>query len=105
MSVHVNDIARMHVLSLQPSIAGGQIFIGVSQNATTNWEDSFEIVKKNFPAAVAKGMFPFGGKNPTKKLNIDNSYTRKTLGIEFAPYEEQVKSVIQHYLELKGFKG
>lgn len=100
-SVYVNDTAKIHVLALDPKVPGHQMFIGLSENSNTQWNDSFEIVKKSFPDAVKKGVFPFGGDNPTRKLIIDNSYTKKALGIEFASYEDQVKSVAQHYIELK----
>ena len=100
-SVFVDDIARMHVLALDPKIPGGRLFLGVSEGSNIRWEDSFDIVKKHFPEAVANGTFPLTGKNPTKKLIFDTEYTKKTLGIEFASFEEQVTSVAEHYLELK----
>ena len=100
-SVFVNDVARMHVLALDLKIPGGQVFLGVSENSNTTWEDAFDIVKKYFPKAVESGEFPLNGKNPTKRLVFDNQYTKRTLGIEFASFEEQVKSVAQQYLELK----
>lgn len=103
-SVHVNDAAKMHIRALDPTVAGGQIFLGVSNGSRTRWEDAEEIVRKHFPEAVAKGVFPFGGELPTKYLNVDNAYTKKVLGIEFLDYEEQVKSVVEHYLKLKGFQ-
>lgn len=101
LSVHVDDIAKMHVLALSPKIPGNQLFIGLSENANTRWEDSFDIVRTYFPEAVKDGTFPLTGENPTKKMNFDNSWTKKTLGIEFVGYEEQVRSVAEHYLELK----
>ncbi|KAG8525258.1 uncharacterized protein KY384_008902 [Bacidia gigantensis] len=100
-SVFVNDVARMHVLALDPKVAGGQLFLGVSENSNTKWEDAFDIVKKQFPKAVEDGTFPLTGSNPTKRLIFDNGYTKKALGVEFASYEEQVKSVAGQYLELK----
>lgn len=100
-SVFVNDIARMHVLALDPKIPGGRLFLGVSEDSNTRWEDSFDIVKRHLPEAVENKTFPLNGKNPTKKLMFDNEYTKKTLGIEFAGFEEQVSSVAEHYLELK----
>ena len=100
-SVYVYDIAKMHVLALDPKIPGGQLFLGVSENSNTRWEDAFDIVKKHFPKAVEDGTFPLNGSNPTKRLIFDNEYTKKTLGIEFVNFEEQVKSVAGHYLELK----
>ena len=104
-SVHVNDIAKVHVLALNPKVPGGQFLIGVSENSNTHWEDSFEVVKRNFATASGKGVFPFGGKNETLKLNVDNTYTKKLLGIEFQSYQDQVKSVTQHYLDLLSSKA
>ncbi|KAL9625661.1 MAG: hypothetical protein Q9160_000375 [Pyrenula sp. 1 TL-2023] len=105
ISVHVNDVAKMHVRALDPAVAGGQFFLGVSNGSRTRWDDAEEIVRRNFPDAVAKGLFPFGGEQPTKILNVDNTLTQKALGIEFLGYEEQVKSVAEHYLKLKGFQA
>ena len=100
ISVHVDDIAKMHVRALDPKVPGGQLFIGVSEGSDTRWEDSFEIVKRHLPEAVP-GVFPLTGKNPTKRLIFDNSYTRTTLGIDFAGYEEQVLSIVGQYADLK----
>lgn len=101
LSVYVDDIAKMHVLALSPKVAGNELFIGLSENGNTHWEDSFEIVKKHFPGAVKDGTFPLTGENETKKMEWDNTWTKKTLGIQFKSYEEQVRSVAEHYLELK----
>lgn len=100
-SVFVDDVARMHVLALDPRVAGGQFFLGVSEASTTRWEEAFDVVKKHFPEAVEKGTFPLNGENVTKRLIFDNGYTKKVLGIEFASFEEQVKSVAEHYLALE----
>ena len=100
-SVHVNDVAKMHVLALNPKIPGGQFFLAVSESSNTRWEDSFDIVKKHFPAAVEDGTFPLNGKNLTKRLIFDNEYTKRTLGMVFASYNEQVKSVAKQYLEFE----
>ena len=100
-SVFVDDIAKMHVRALNPKVPGGQYFLGVSESSNTRWEDSFDIVKKHFPEAVEKGTFPLTGKNLTKRLIFENEYTKRTLGIEFASFEEQVKSVAKQYLEFE----
>ena len=99
-SVSVDDIAKMHVLALDPKIAGGQLFLGVSGDSNIRWEDSFDIVKRNFPDAVANGTFPLSGSNPTKRLIYDTEYTKKTLGIKFRSYEEQVKDLAEQYLKM-----
>ena len=100
-SVFVDDVAKMHVLALDPKVPGGQLFLGVSDDSNTRWEDAGDIVKRHFPEAVEKGTFSLAGKNPTKRLVFDNGFTKKTLGIEFVGFEEQVKSVAGHYLELE----
>ena len=100
-SVFVNDVARMHVLALDPKVAGGQFFLGVSEASNTRWEEAFDIVKKHFPKAVESGVFPLSGDNTTKRLIFDNKYTKKVLRIEFAGFEEQVKSVAEQYLALE----
>lgn len=98
--VSVFDIAKMHVKALSPQVPGGEFFIGISENSNLRWEDSFDIVKKHFPEAVPS-VFPLTGSNPTNRLIVDNSYTKKVLGMEFLSYEEQVKSIAQQYIDLK----
>ena len=100
-SVSVDDVAKMHVLALDPKVAGGQFFLGVSEGSNTRWEDAFDVVKKHFPKAVESGTFPLNGDNTTKRLTFDNEYTKDVLRIEFATFEEQIKSVAEQYLSLE----
>ena len=100
-SVFVNDVAVLHVRALDPHVPGGQLFLAVSEDSNTRWEDAFDIVKRHFPQAVDSGIFPLSGSNATKRLIFENDFTKKTLGIEFASFEEQVKSVAEQYLKLK----
>jgi nucleoside-diphosphate-sugar epimerase len=105
-SVHVEDVAELHVRALNPSIPGNECNIAVSGGKKgTVWEDSFEIVKRHFPKAVAKGVLPCTGPSSTKRVRMDASLTEKVFGMKFASYEEQVKSVVGQYLQLVGFKG
>ncbi|MCJ1451312.1 hypothetical protein MMC28_001648 [Mycoblastus sanguinarius] len=98
---HVDDVAKVHVLALNPKVEGGQNF-GMRSNgvAGSPWDDSIEIVKKRFPEAVKDGRLPLGGKQPSKRLLYDTSRTEKILGIKFRTYEDQVVSVAEHYLDL-----
>ena len=68
----------------------------------TVWEDAIEIVNKNFPEAVKKGILPNNGATATKRTKIDSSRTEKVFGFKFASYEEQVKSVVRQYLGMLG---
>jgi nucleoside-diphosphate-sugar epimerase len=100
-TVFVNDVAEIHVRALNPKIAGNQNFLVSSGSVKgTTWNDSIKIVKKNFPKAVERNIFPLDGTQPTKSTKVDSSRTEEVFGIKLASYETQVKSVVGHYLEL-----
>ncbi|TVY80476.1 putative uncharacterized oxidoreductase [Lachnellula suecica] len=102
-SIHVADIARLHVDALDPKIEGNQSFLAVSEGERgTRWEEAIEIVNRNFPEAVKKGVLPNNGTASTKRTKIDSSRTEKVFGFKFQSYEEQVKSVVKQYLTLVG---
>ena len=98
---HVDDVAKVHVLSLDPRIEGNQDF-GLQAGGTDGsvWGDDIEIVKRRFPEAVKDGRLPATGSQPTKLLRYDTSRTEEVLGIKFQTYEDAVVSVTEHYLEL-----
>ncbi|MCJ1248460.1 hypothetical protein MMC30_005678 [Trapelia coarctata] len=103
-SVHVEDIGKLHVLALDPKIAGGQSFLAVSEGERgTRWEEALDIVRRNFPEAVAKGVLPNNGPIATKRTKVDSSRTERVFGIKLQGFEEQVKSVVGQYLDLVGF--
>ena len=98
---HVDDVAKVHVLALDPKVPGGQNFGLMSGGVNgNNWGDSVDIVRKHFPEAVKDGRLPANGTQPTKKFLYDTSETDRILGIKQKSYEEQVVSVTEHYLEL-----
>jgi nucleoside-diphosphate-sugar epimerase len=102
-TVHVDDAARVHALALDPNVPGNQSFLTVWGGLTgTKWQDSLEIVAKNFPEAVADGSLPNNGTAPTVEPHVvtDASKTEETFGFVHKNYEEQVTSVVSHYLEL-----
>lgn len=102
-SVHVADVARLHVEALNPKIEGNQSFLAVSEGERgTKWEESIEIVNRNFPEAVKKGILPNNGPAATKRTKVDARRTEKVFGFKFQSYEEQVKSVTKQYLSLLG---
>lgn len=103
-SVHVNDVAFLHVKALDPEIPAGT-YIATSEGLPgTTWQNATRIVAETFPEAVKKGVFPNDGVQPTLRVHIDASFTEKVFGFKFASYEEQVKSIVGHYLELVGEK-
>ncbi len=96
-SVHLDDVSRVHVGALNPKIAGGQSFV-VSR--ASRWEDVFDIVKTQYSEALEKGTLPNNGAVTTLALDVDVSKTEKTFGFEHKKFQEQVVSVLDHYLEL-----
>jgi len=102
-SVHVEDVARLHVEALNPKIEGNQSFLAVSEGERgTRWEDAIDIVNRNFPEAVKKGVLPNNGTAGTKRTRLDASRTEEVFGFKFQSYEEQVKAVARQYLSLVG---
>jgi nucleoside-diphosphate-sugar epimerase len=100
-SVHLHDVARAHVRALNPKVEGNQDFI-LACNSPDGvvFDDALEIAKKHFPDAIASGVIPLGGTNPTVNFPIDASKAEKVLGLNFLSYEEQVKSVLTQWVEL-----
>ncbi|KAM3515736.1 hypothetical protein MY11210_000714 [Beauveria gryllotalpidicola] len=100
-SVHLDDVAKLHVLALDPAISDNQILLA-SNPASFEWADSFDIVKRRYPEQYAAGLFKFDSipRPETGPVYIDSSQATKTLGIQFKTFEEQVVSVVDHYLEL-----
>jgi len=102
-TVYVNDVAKIEVLALDSSVEGNQNFLVSSGGIEgTTWNDALDIIRCNYPEAVKKGIFSLKGSQPTKRTKVDCSKAEKTFGFTLASYETQVKSVVDHYLELTG---
>ena len=103
---HVDDVAKVHVLSLDPKVEGNQDF-GIQAGGVDGvaWDDAIEIVKRRFPEAVKDGRLPANGTQPTKKVRYDTSRTERVLGIKFQSYEDALVSLTEHYLELLEKQG
>lgn len=101
-TVHVDDVAKLHLLALDPKVAGGQDFLAAGPDyGNVNWTDSLEIVKKAYPKEFEEGIFPAVDITQARGLSkVDSSKATRELGVEFKGFEEQVKSVVDHYLEL-----
>ena len=100
---HLDDVAKVHILSLDPKVEGNQDF-GTQAGGTEGivWDDGIEIVKRRFPEAVKDGRLPANGSQPTKKIRFDTSRTERVLGIKFQSFEDALVSITEHYLELLG---
>jgi len=97
-TVHLEDVARVHVQALDEAVPGNSSYI-LSQN--TEWDEVTEIVSRNFPDTIKKGMLPNSGSALTHLMFIDSGLTEEIFGFQHMGLEEQVKSVVGHYLEVR----
>jgi hypothetical protein len=49
---------------------------------------------------VTQGLLPNNGSIPSSAVRLDTSKTKTILGIKPKTFEEQVVSVVDHYLEV-----
>lgn len=92
----------MHVKALDAIIPAGT-YIANSEGypgVGTVWQDATRIVAENYPEAVAKGTFPNNGIQDTRRARVDARKSEEVFGFKFLTFEDQVKSVAAHYLEL-----
>jgi nucleoside-diphosphate-sugar epimerase len=101
-TVHIDDVADIHVRALK--LKGGdkvQSLIATSGGINgVNLSNAIEIIKKRFPEEIKSGLLPLTGTVKSVFVKLDASETERRLGIKFLPYEDQVISVTQHYLDL-----
>lgn len=101
VSVHVDDVAYIHVAALSPLVTGNPNF-GANCNGVSGvtWDDSNEIVRKHFPAEVASGLLPLGGSQTSHRFQFDTRETEKALGFTFKGFEEQLVNLFSWYVEV-----
>lgn len=97
-TVHLEDVARVHVQALDEMVPGNASYI-LSQN--TEWEEVTDIVSRNFPDAIQKGVLPNSGSASSHLVFIDAGLTEEIFQFRHMGFEEQVKSVVGHYLEFR----
>ena len=72
---------------------------GVKIRTPDGWT-RLTLSRSTFPRRLRRGISPLNGKDATR-LYSDSGDTKKTLGILFASFEEQVGSVGGHYLDIE----
>lgn len=100
--VHVDDVARAHVLALGETVRGNRNFV---LNSPMRWEEVAGILERDFRDGVEKGVLSMEGKQSTAPIDIRGEETEEVFGFRYLSFEEQVKSVVGQYLELKGLEG
>jgi dihydroflavonol-4-reductase len=115
-TVDVRDIAKMHRLALETSEPSGGRYLGVSETA---WfidmmrpikarlgEKARKVPSRELPNFMIKliGMFDPAARGIVPELGhfmkVDNSSTRKALGMEFIPVTESAPAMAQSLVDL-----
>jgi nucleoside-diphosphate-sugar epimerase len=115
--VDVRDVARMHRLALETNAPSGGRYLGAAE---TLWlieiaeairagvgDAARKVPTRVLPDWLVKLLAIFdGGARQTvpelgKAMNVDNSLTRRTLGIEFIPAREAAVATANSLIELK----
>jgi nucleoside-diphosphate-sugar epimerase len=105
LMAHLDDVAKVHVELLKPSIKGNHFFLLSSEGPYgVTWDSALDIIKRRYPKEVEEGVFKVDAGTPTTRVGADSSYVEKTLGIKLNSYENAVIEMAEHYLELLGRK-
>ncbi|KAL3473781.1 hypothetical protein BJX99DRAFT_272086 [Aspergillus californicus] len=98
--VHIDDLADVHlrVLELTPEPNTPTAFGACT---TVTEFNTFDIVEKAFPQAVADGTFSRGVMDRLP-VSYDSSETTKTLEVEFLSFERAVVDTAAQYLQSLG---
>jgi nucleoside-diphosphate-sugar epimerase len=97
-SVSVEDVAKLHVDSLKPSIPGNRNYLAISP--PMHWNDAKEIVQKFYPEAVEKGILANNGDTPTADMLFETTEEERVFDFKFRTFEDNVKDIVGQYLEL-----
>jgi nucleoside-diphosphate-sugar epimerase len=101
VTVHLKDAALAHVKALDPKVpAQGYLLSSEGDIGGTNWESTWDLVLKNFPDAAKSGLLSRGNVS-TVQLPFDERKSEELLGFKFTGFEEQLKDIVSHYIELK----
>jgi nucleoside-diphosphate-sugar epimerase len=94
-SVSIDDVAKLHVLALNP-VSSGRYLVASDGSI---WEDANSIVKEYFPEEIGKSLSA-EGEVATVAISVDTEKTQEAFGIKFQRFEEHVKDAVKSYLAL-----
>ena len=96
-ATHVANVAKVHLLALKENFFAKDV--GVT--SVHQFNDAWGVVEKQFPKAVAEGVFA-KGEQPTVPVTWNAHKTEVELGFGFRSYEDMAVEVAGQYLELLG---
>jgi nucleoside-diphosphate-sugar epimerase len=97
--VHVDDVAKAHLSGLESSVPGNRDYI-LSSDVPEGicWEDAEDVVKRNFPEAVEKGILKLEGSMALRPWRLDTKETEEAFGWKPISFRETVKELVEQYL-------
>ena len=95
----------MHIKALDSKILAGTYIANSEWYTGTVWQNATRIVAENYPGAVKNGTFVNSGIQETRRGRVDPSKSEEVFGLKLLDFEDQVKSVALHYLELVSKKS
>jgi nucleoside-diphosphate-sugar epimerase len=102
-TVHVDDVGLLHVLALDEKVKVGHTGVRnfIASAGSVTWSDASGIVRTNFEKEAESGVLKLGGKMDTRAVKFNTKATDRAFGIQWKGFEEQIQSVVGHYLEVK----
>jgi nucleoside-diphosphate-sugar epimerase len=99
VTVHLNDVAEAHVRALDLSTPGDRLYILSSGGVEgTKLDDCFGIVASHFPGHIGRTILN-NGSLPSFVFRVDASESARLLGMDFIPFEQQVRDAVGYYIE------
>lgn len=101
--VLLEDVARAHVLALDPKIAPNLTNLVIAGNGGQGipWDAMADIVEHHYPQEVKLGILSPKKGQQDWMTKFDVRSSEKALGYRFAGAVEMVKSVVDQYLQLR----
>ena len=102
--VLLEDVAKAHVLALDPKIAPNLTNLVVAGNGGRGipWDEMAAIVERQYPEEVKEGILSPAKGQQDWMTRFDVRSTEQALAFRFAGGVEMVKSVVDQYLQLRG---
>lgn len=75
---HLDDVALLHIKALDKRVPSNSLWLAVCRETDTmKWNDALVYAAERYPRAIEAGAFPNNGEQPTLRVVIDSSRTRK----------------------------
>lgn len=101
--IDVRDLARAHLAAFENAELAGQRLIVAA--ARFSFQDIVDVLNEDFPQLKGKIAIgkPGAGKRRLKEISVlDNSKTKKLLGIDFMPFSKSIDDTVDQILKARG---